>query len=444
VSAGLRYDYGAPPVDRDDRANVYDPATRSLVRVGTNGVPRSGFDADRNDVGPRLGLAWAPGGSASTVVRGAYGLVYSRASLAPFEGLYFSPPYFDLSYYYSLPGLPLTVSDPFPASFPLDTPSSALAFQRDLKTPFLHQFNVTVQRAIGPSRSIEIGYVGSRGRHLLAGRDFNQPAPSVQPFNLRPDPRFADILILESRARSSYNAFQARLEQRSMAGLSMLAGYTLGKSEDDASSWFPSAGDPNFPQDSNNPGAEFGRSGFDVRQRLSVSLAYDLPFGRDAQPGSLASWLLADWQVNGIVTVQSGRPFTVALLQELDNSNTGRTNLGFGANDRPTVTGDPSVSDPTSQRWFNTAAFSLPAYGTFGNAGRNLLDGPGYRSVNVAIVKLARLNPRVRLQLRAEAYNLFNTVNYDQPDNYFGSPTFGQILSAQAPRRVQFGARMLS
>jgi Carboxypeptidase regulatory-like domain/TonB dependent receptor len=443
ISAGLRYDYVSPPVDADDRATVYDPLTRSLVNVGTGDVPRSGFDSDRNDFGPRLGAAWSPFGSTRTVVRGGYGLVYSRASLAPFEGLYFSPPYYSLAFYFPLPGLPLTLNDPFPASFPVPTPPSALAFQRDLRTSYLHQFNVGMQREIGGSRSLEIVYAGSRGRNLLAGRDYNQPAPSPVIPNLRPDPRFSDILILESRARSRYDALQARLQQRSRFGLSLLAAYTFGKSEDDASSWFPSAGDPNFPQDSNNPGAEYGRSNFDVRHRLSVSFAYDLPVGRDAPPGSLASWLLADWQVSGIVTLQSGRPFTVALLQELDNSNTGRTNLGFGANDRPNIAGDGELSDHTAARWFDTGAFSLPTFGTFGNAGRNILDGPGYQNVNLALAKNARLGERLRLQLRAEAFNVFNRVNYNLPDNYFGSPTFGQILSAQAPRHIQFGAKLL-
>jgi hypothetical protein len=443
VAAGLRYDYIAPPVDRDDRATLYDPATHELVPVGTGGLPRSGYDSDRNNFGPRLGVAWSPLGSETTVVRGAYGLVYSQSPLAPFEGLYFSPPYYNLNFYFSLPGLPLTVSDPFPSSFPVPTPPSALAFQSDLATPYVHQFNVTVARSLGGSRSIELGYVGSRGRSLFAGRDFNQPAPSPLPLNLRPDPRFADILILESRARSNYDAFQARFEQRMINGLSLLAAYTLGQSNDDASSWFPSAGDPNFPQDSNNPAAEYGPSNFDVRHRLSLSAAWNLPMARDAAPGSAAWWLLADWQVSGIVTLQSGRPFTVALLQERDNSNTGRSNLGFGANDRPDVRGDPSLTDPSPERWFDTAAFSVPPYGTFGNAGRNILTGPGYQTVNLAVVKQLRFGERTRLQVRAEAYNLFNHVNYNLPDNYFGSPTFGQILSAHAPRRVQFGVRAL-
>jgi hypothetical protein len=106
------------------------------------------------------------------------------------------------------------------------------------------------------------------------------------------------------------------------------------------------------------------------------------------------------------------------------------------------VSGDPSLSVPSVTRWFDTGAFSLPPFGTFGNAGRNLIEGPGYANVNLALLKHVTL-AAVRLQLRAEAFNVFNRANFDLPDNFFGSPTFGQVLSAQAPRRVQLEARLL-
>ncbi len=175
----------------------------------------------------------------------------------------------------------------------------------------------------------------------ITGRDLNQPRPSAQAPNLRPNPFFSDITILESAGRSSYNSLQLQFEQRNVSGLSLLAAYTLGKSEDDASGFFTSAGDPNFPQDSLDLEAEYGRSSFDVRHRLSVGFAWELPFG-EARDGFVGA-LLSDWQLSGVVTLQSGRPFTVALLPEIDNSNTGRGNLGFGNNDRPNIVGDPDA-----------------------------------------------------------------------------------------------------
>jgi hypothetical protein len=427
LSAGLRYDLTSPPVDVEDRATLYDPQTGVLQAVGTGGLSRAGYDADRNNWAPRLGAAWTVDEAATTVLRGAYGIHYNHSALAPSEGLYFSAPYFNFSAYFTSAAGLVTLSDPFPSNFPIPTPNPAFGFQRDLRTPFLHEFNVTLQRQLGSTRVAELGYVGSRGRNLIAARDVNQPRPSTAQLNLRPDPRFADITLIESRARSEFDSLQARFQQRYAFGCTMLVAYTLGRSMDDASGFFTSAGDPNFPQDSANLDAEWGRSSFDVRHRLSVSFSYDLPF---------------DFTISGIVQMQSGRPFTVALLPEVDNSNTGRSSLGFGGNDRPNVGGSATASDPGPNQWFNTGAFTMPAFGTFGSAGRNILEGPGYQNVNLALLKRVPLRGRTSLQLRAEAFNLLNRANFDLPDNFYGSPTFGQVLSAGSPRHIQFGARV--
>ena len=314
----------------------------------------------------------------------------------------------------------------------------------------MQHWNANVQRQLGRSRVLEVAYVGSKGTKLLSARDINQPPPSVLPPGLpfvpRPNPQFDDINILESRASSTYHSLQTRFEQRLDFGLSVLASYTWAKSIDDASSFFTSAGDPNFPQNSYNLRAERGRSNFDVRHRLSVSYAYDLPFGEGRaylSDRGFLSTLLSGWQTFGVVTVQTGRPFTVALLSEIDNSGTGRSTLGFGANDRPNVLRDAGISGRTPEAWFDTAAFSFPAPGTFGNAGRNILEGPGYKNVNASLIKNTALTERFNLQLRAEFFNLFNRPNFNLPDNFLGSPTFGRITSARDPRHIQFGAKLL-
>jgi hypothetical protein len=440
LSAGLRYDYSSPAVDAENRASLYDPATRQLLRVGQGGLPRGGYDPDRNNFAPRLGATWTPGASGLTVVRGGYGVFYGQSALAPSEGLYFSPPYYDFDSYFFLPFRPLTLNDPFPADFPIRLPDRATAIQRDLRTPYMQHWNVSVQRQLGPSRAAEIAYVGSRGSGLLTARDLNEPLPS--PTGLpRPDRAWDEILYLESAGRSNYHALQARFDQRMAGGASLLAAYTFGKSLDDGSGFFPSTGDPNLPQNSRDRSAEYGRSGFDVRHRLSVSVAWDLPsaVGRDGLQGAL----LSGWQLAGIVTLQAGRPFTVALLPDFDNSNTGRSSLGFGANDRPNLVGDPRVDNPSAERWFNTAAFAVPPRGSFGDAGRNILEGPGYANVNAALAKRVPLTGRAHLDVRLEAFNLLNRVNYDGPDPYVGSPTFGQVLSAGSPRRMQLGGRLV-
>ncbi|HEX6284304.1 MAG TPA: TonB-dependent receptor, partial [Pyrinomonadaceae bacterium] len=450
LNAGLRYEYNSPPVDKEDRATVFDVASRSLVPVGTNGVPRSGFDADKNNFAPRVGFAWTIGEDQLTVLRGGYGVYYDQSPLAPAEALYFNSPFFDNNLFFPLPGLPLTLSDPFPTFFPIPLPDSALAIQRDLRTGYMQHWNLNVQRQFGESTVLEVAYVGSKGTKLLTARDINQPQPSVLPPGLpfvpRPDPRFDDIDLLESRGSSNYNALQARFQQRFARDFSSLVSYTLSKSIDDASNFFSSAGDPNFPQNSFNLAAERGRSNFDVRHRLSVSYNYMLPFGKTQEYFNDDNWIstvLSGWETSGIITVQSGRPFTVALLSDIDNSGTGRSILGFGANDRPNLIGNPELSNPTTDQWFNTSAFAFAPPGTFGNAGRNILDGPGFQNVNVALMKSTGLAERLTLQFRAEAFNLFNRPNFNLPDNFLGSPTFGRITSARDPRHIQFGLKLL-
>jgi hypothetical protein len=450
ISAGLRYEYNSAPVDVTDRATLYDPATRSLVPVGTSGMPRGGYNSDKNNFAPRVGLAWTFGNDEKTVIRAGYGIYYDTSPLAPGEALYFNKPYFDFSLFFPLPGLPLTLSDPFPAFFPFPLPDSAQAIQRDLRTPYMQHWNLNVQRQLGRDRVLEVGYVGSKGTKLLSARDLNQPQPSALPPGLpfvpRPVPQFDEINTIESRASSSYHSLQARLQQRLSAGLAMLASYTWSKSLDDASNFFPSAGDPNYPQNSYDLRAERGRSNFDVAHRLAVSYIYDLPLGKGrtylANDGAWSK-LVSGWQTSGIVTLQTGRPFTVALLREFDNSGTGISALGFGANDRPNVAGDPSPGQRSPERWFNTGAFVVPPAGTFGNAGRNTLDGPGYRSVNASLVKNTALSDTFNLQFRAEFFNLFNHPNFNLPDNFLGSSSFGQISSARDPRHVQFGVKLL-
>ncbi|MCI0488149.1 MAG: TonB-dependent receptor [Blastocatellia bacterium] len=446
LSGGLRYEYNSPPVDPEDRANVYDPATGSLIRVGTAGAPRAGYEGDKNNFAPRLGFAWTLNESGETVLRGGYGVYYDQSALAPGEGLYFNSPFFDFNLFFSLPGLPLTLNDPFPTFFPFPLPDSALAFQRDLRTPYMQHWSLTLQQQLSRSRVIEIAYVGSKGTKLIAARDINQPRPSPQPMNLRPNPFFDDINILESRANSNYNSLQVQFRQQTDFGLSVLSSYTWSRSIDNASNFFSSAGDPNFPQDSFNVAAERGRSNFDVRQRLSLSYAYDIPVGRGRALLGDAGWisdLVTGWQTLGIVTLQTGRPFTVALLPEIDNSNTGRSSLGFGANDRPNVVGNPDVSNRTPDRWFDTTAFAFPEFGSFGNAGRNILEGPGFQNVNASLLKNTKIGESLNLQFRAEFFNLFNHPNFSLPDNFLGSPTFGRILSAGSPRRIQFGLKLL-
>jgi len=380
------------------------------------------------------------------VIRAGYGVYYDQSPLAPGEGLYFNAPFFDFRFYFQLPQAPLTIFNPFPFNTPSQSPPSAFAFDRNLRTSYTQHWNLSVQRQLGDNLVAELAYVGSKGAKLLAARDINQPQASPQQPNLPPNRLFGEITQQEGSASSNYHSFQARLQQRLAFGLALLGAYTYGKSIDNASGIFSSAGDPNYPQNSFDLSAERGRSGFDVRHRFSLSYSYDLPFGKGKSllsNSGLATTLLTGWQTYGVITLQTGRPFTVALAPEFDNSNTGVSNLGFLGNDRPNLTGQARLDNPTPERWFNTAAFAIPPFGSFGNSGRNILDGPSYKNVNFSLVKNTRVREFTIIQFRTEFFNLFNHPNFGLPDNFVGSPSFGRLVSADSPRRIQFGLKLL-
>ena len=433
LNLGVRYEFATPPVDAADRASIYNPANGQLNQLGTNGIPRGAFLADRNNFAPRVGLAYSL--NDKTVLRAGYGLYYDQAPLAPGEGIYFNPPYYNVGTYFTFEQYNLLLHDPFPANFPFALPPSAVTYQRNLRTAYMQNWSLNIQRQIGAGRVLEVGYVGTKGTKLHSGRDINQANASANQQNLRPNPLYGDITAIESRSNSSYHSLQARFEQRVSRGMSLLGSYALAKSIDDASNFFSTAADPNFPMDSNNWRLERARSSFDVRHRLSLAYVYDLPFGRGHR------WL-GGWQTNGIWTVQSGRPFGVSLLPDLDRSNTGRTSFGFGANDRPNRLTSGKQSNPVPERWFDTAAFALQPFGTFGNSGRNILSGPGLANLDVSVVKNTVISERVNLQFRVEAFNVANRANFDLPDSVFGSGTYGRILSAQAPRHLQLGIKL--
>jgi hypothetical protein len=370
-----------------------------------------------------------------TTLRAGFGIAYDQSSLATGEGLYFNAPYYVLNVYYSMAQFPLSLSDPFPKNYPLALPSTALAFQRNLRTPYVAQWSFEVQQEAGRNQVLELAYAGTKGTKLIGARDINQPLPSAQQPNPRPVPQFADINAIESRGNSNYQSLQAGLRRTLRAGLTANLAYTWSKSIDDASGFFNTAGDANYPQDSRHVDLERGLSDFDVRHRFSLGYSYDLPLGTGRLRGG--------WQTFGVWSFQTGRPFTVALLADQDNSNTGISSLGFGANDRPNVLRNPALSQPGPDHWFDTTAFVVPPFGSFGNAGRNILTGPGLQNVNVSLLKTTAFSERARLQFRAEAFNVVNHVNLDLPDSFVGSPTFGKIQSAERSRRIQFGLKLL-
>ena len=279
---------------------------------------------------------------------------------------------------------------------------------------------------------VRASYVGSKGTKLLRRRDINQPAPGPGRVDgRRPIPGFANVVVFESGAASTYHSGQLSVERRFGRGFTFSGAYVLSKSIDDMSAFLQTDGDQSFAQNNHDPRAERGLSAFDQRHRFVFTTSYALPFQHNL--------LARGWQLYAIGSFQSGPPFTPRL--SFDNSNTGNTGDVSGV-DRPDVVGNPRQGPSTPERFFNTAAFAPPERFRFGNAGRNILTGPGLATVDVAIVRTFALSESVSLDFRTEAFNLANRVNFDLPRRVYDQPDFGSIASAKSARQIQFSLRL--
>lgn len=428
LSLGLRYEYNSPAYDAEDRFMQFDLGAARLVEPGTTGLGRAGYAPDRNNLAPRFGIAWNP--RESTVVRAAYGVYHEVSILEANSGLYFNPPYFDLKLFFPSPYSLPSLDNPFPGDG-VALPASVNALQPDFRTGYAQHWSAGLEHALPGRIVVRASYIGSKGSKLLRRRNLNQPAPGEGEVDLRrPTPGFSNIVLFESGASSTYHSGVVTLERRFAGNAGFRAAYTWAKSIDDVSAFLSSSGDQAFPQNSHDFRAERGLSNFDQRHRLVLSLQYATPFRH---------WLLGGWRTYAIATFAGGRPVTPQLA--VDNSNTGNTGGIFGA-DRPHAVSDPRSPSPTPERFFNPAGFAMPAPYTFGNAGRNVLAGPGSSSVDVALVRALRVADSTTIELRAEAFNLANTANLALPERTFGVPTFGRVLSAGQARQIQLGVRL--
>jgi len=244
----------------------------------------------------------------------------------------------------------------------------------------------------------------------------------------------ANISTIRWDGYSVFNGLTLRAARRLSSGLSFSANYTLSTAIDDASDPGATTYETNLPQDVNNMAAERAPSSFDHRHRFVANATYMLP-----SPGG-SGWLAAfakDWQASGIVTLQSGAPFTV-------NLGTDRANIGSGPAQRPDVICDPNVGGAqTAAQWFNTGCFSLPAVFTFGDSGRNTVLAPGYADVDAALQKSVALPRGSHLEVRWEIFNLFNRANFDVPNRTAFTSNFGRIFSAGPARQMQLGVKIV-
>jgi hypothetical protein len=312
----------------------------------------------------------------------------------------------------------------------------------DRTTPRMLQYLFNVQREIGASTALEIGYLGSRSYHLERMFDRNDVVLGLGGVQeRRPYPEFTRVQTIGNVAEARYNSMTAKLTRRLNNGFSALIGYTLSESTDNGSGIRTLNGDQLFPQNSNcvaeevSSGCEWGHSIFDTRHRVVSSILYELPFGRGkkwAQDG-VGNAILGGWQITNIMSLSSGFA---------RNPQSGdRANLGHG-DQRPNAVGDPDDGPKTIQEWFAKDAFVLQSTSEYGNAERNSITGPGIFNFDMSIMRNFVFGGSKSLQFRLEAFNTFNQPVWNDPNTSVISPQYGNITSTRKPmRELQLGVK---
>lgn len=492
LNLGVRYDLDTPRTERYNRMNYFDPNATSplasrvpafpnlkggVVFVGVDGNSRHQYNWDRNNLAPRLGLAYQL--TPKTVIRAGYSHIYgpsnqaAQGTIGPF-GFRIEYPWLSTT-----DGItPFnTLRNPYPQGFrALPGAADGLLTQvggpleavlQDTVTPWSQQWNLNIQRELPGQVNLEVAYVGTRGlqlsrngegglslnqldpKHLALGSQLNQAVPN--PFVgigfftsptisraqlLRPYPQFLDIFPLySSGASSNYHALQVTFGKKLGRGMMLDGNYTWAKNIEEGLNH----------QDSYNLRSSRALAGIDIKHRFVISYLYELPFGKGRKFGSNAHWLLngfiGGWQFNGITTYQSGTPLSISanntagLFNPLTRPNTNGGN--------PKLTG--RVQDRLN-KYFETSVFSQPAAFTFGNVGATIpnVRTDSIRNYDLSFFKEFQALERLKIQFRTEALNAFNTPRFGGPNTSVTSSTFGQITSqANAPRQIQFGLKLL-
>jgi carboxypeptidase family protein/TonB-dependent receptor-like protein len=442
LSLGLRYDLFTPPSELHNRQSDFLFDTGQLIIAGQGGASRSILHTQKHDFSPRLGLAYRL--NEKTVIRSGYGLYYfNEQGTGGSARLFINFPFaqqFTVSCSSTTPCLSTSVGIPQIAT-PNNLPTVVFQPVENL-TPNIQQWHLTLERQLMPTLMMRVAYVGSHGNHLNIAINENVAFPGPGPVPPRqPYPQFGAIQSWEPRGISNYNALQVSAEKRYSQGLSFLAAYTWSKSLDEGGGGNSSAGDPRVNiQDPRNLRTNYGLSSFDYRHRFTLSMIYELPFGHGRRfmtnAGGWREALMGGWQTASILIAQSGSPFSVFLATPTANTGT------FTRPDR--ICNGNLPSDVRSiNRWFDTACFVAPPQFTFGDAGRNILIGPGLFTWDLGLDKDFHLYERVGMQFRAEFFNLLNRPNFGLPNAQIGSPAAGTIRTVVTnARQIQFGLRL--
>jgi hypothetical protein len=474
VLAGIRFESTNGWNEAHGRAGVYG-FTNGVINtnptVGTAGLPTNNAKFLPE---PRVGVAWKVTGDGRTAIRAGFGLHHSLLDNLDYRFDQSAPYNTTLTY----SGVP--VSNPTGGAAGLISPSNV---QPDIKTPTLLSYTVKIEQEIAPGASLTIGYQGSRSYNQILSEDQNEPASIVcsnncpagvangriyYPTVVKANPAVANTTSWVSQGTGNYNALTADLRRSFRNGVQFRANYTWSKNLDNGSAWNTSvsANTPAFVSYPNNPSLDYGPAATDVRNIAAINGTYDLPFGKGrllaANAGAGLDRLVSGWTLSTIVSLQTGLPFSPQLGYNPTGSGDTRNPVRPDVN--PNFRGSVYTKGSTAQRvaqFFNPNAFLAPAYGTVGNLGRDTLTGPGFSDWDMSLLKSTTISERLRVQFRAEAFNLLNHTNLSTPNEAVFSagptqgtaatqaaavalsPTAGVVTAAATSRQLQFGVKVL-
>jgi len=460
LNLGLRFDPYFPFSDPDNRfaqvrfgqqSQLYPNAPLGYVFPGDPGVPASTVQNGYSNWGPRFGFAYAPFSSGRTSIRGGYGIFYSQARQQANNQVSNNQP-FSLKLTGANPkgGLANPYSDtgnPFPFVAPKTTqevaaykfllPLNVTQWDPDFRDARVQQWNFSLQQQVFGSWLLQGAYVGSKGNHLFMQSELNPTVygavGATADQRRRYFPTFSTITDMMSLANSTYHALQLTANKRMSHGLTVLASYTWSKSLDNAS------GDAATPSNPYNFANDKGPSVQNIPHRLVASAIWHMPVLRNRS--AFVRTAFGGWALNGIATLQSGTPF---------NLTSGKDNSGTALNsDRADLVGDWRLDNSSRSKndwvgqYFNTAAFTVNRVGTFGNVGRNVLQGPGRQNLDMGLLKDFALVEGLRLQFRGEVFNILNHANFGNPNGNVSAANFGRITLASTPRIMQLALKLI-
>jgi hypothetical protein len=439
LNLGLRYEYLSPFTEANNQLANLDAAPGfsavAPVLPGQTGpysgvFPASLVKPDRNNWAPRVGFAWKPFGN-KTVVRGGYGINYNLGQYRSIvQQLAFQPPFSFTETNLLSATTPLTLTNGFPVSTSAVTNSYGI--DPNYRLGYVQLWNLNIQRELPWNLVLNVGYIGSKGTALDIVRAPNRGPDGLLISGVQP------FLWESSQGSSIMHGGTLRLNRRFSKGIGFGATYTFSKSIDNASSI--GGGATVVAQNDQDLAAERGLSAFDQRQKLSGTFTFDLPFGEGRvwlTRNGLAQHLFGSWELSGTFNAATGFPFTARVL-----GNFADVARGTNGTLRADYIGVPiELGNPTVAKWFNTAAFTVPTAGQFGDAGRNTIIGPTTYDVDMSLSKSFQFKDTMGLEVRLDATNVFNMARYTTIDSVVNSPTFGQVVNVGQMRQVHMTLR---